>query len=196
MSQVKQAHPALAQADGRSLSKRARQAIAVLECANGLAQNHPEQLVVLISSSQPLLQQLVRLKKVNLCGLSETSLKNWGRTQQVPLPLVQGLARLQTDANDHPAVSQQPVMKAPPRSQPVAPRSQSLRSSRASSETSSETSSGASSRARASRARTSGAQVVSLGLALIAIAAAGLFLLKVTQPQRFEQIWQQLNLES
>ncbi|WP_346289977.1 PIN domain-containing protein [Sphaerothrix gracilis] len=172
VSTERQPHPALTQPDGQTLSKRARQAIAVLECAHALAQNHRDQLVVLVTSSQPLLQQLAKMQQPNLCGLTETALKNWGRTEQVPLPLLQGLARLQTEANNRPtSVNPRPSVATPQRrSPPAMTRPKSTR-------------------------RSSASQLVSLGLALIAIAAAGLFLLKVTQPQRFDQIWQRLNIE-
>ncbi|MFE4106991.1 PIN domain-containing protein [Almyronema epifaneia] len=174
VSSVRQAHAALEPATGQSLSKRARQAIAVLECANGLAQTHRDQLIVLISNSQPLLKQLSKLQQVNLCGLPEPVLKNWSRTDQVPLPLLQGLARLQTEANKRPARPSQPAPSvsplSPPRSPAVATRSRSPK-------------------------RSSGRRGLVLGLALVAVAVVGLWFLKLSQPQRFEQIWQRFNLE-
>jgi hypothetical protein len=77
-------HPALVPAPGQRESKRARLALAVAECAYGLARNSPSQLVVLISNDQALLQRLHAVQAPNLCGLPLAALLQWYRSSRRP----------------------------------------------------------------------------------------------------------------
>ncbi len=77
-------HATLKVAPGHALSKRARLALAVLQCAYGLALRYPDRLVVLVSHDPSVLQKVPPLEKPNLCGLPLTALLQWGRSQRRP----------------------------------------------------------------------------------------------------------------
>ncbi len=96
------AHPSLSPPAGQALSKQARLAVAIAECAYGFALEHPHSLVVVVSNSQPLLTKLQSLNTVNLCGLTSVALLQWCRTSARPFGVtrqlqVMGRSRLQQD---------------------------------------------------------------------------------------------------
>jgi hypothetical protein len=77
-------HPALMPLPGQRESKRARLALAVAECAYGLARNSPGRLVVLVSNDQALIQRLHGVGAANLCGLPFSVVLNWSRSSRRP----------------------------------------------------------------------------------------------------------------
>jgi hypothetical protein len=77
-------HPALVPSPGQRESKRARLALAVAECAYGLARNSPGRLVVLVSNDQALIQRLHGVGAANLCGLPFSVILNWSRSSRRP----------------------------------------------------------------------------------------------------------------
>jgi len=82
-------HPSLAPAQGQAQSKKARLNLAVVQCAYGLAQEMTNKLVVLVSNTQPLLQQIQALAVNNLCGITTTALLQWSRTSARPPAVTQ-----------------------------------------------------------------------------------------------------------
>lgn len=81
---TKAEHPLLKPAPGHTLSKRARLALEVLECAYGMALRYPDRLIVLIANDQPMLQQVINLQTRNLCGMPVPALLQWVRSQRRP----------------------------------------------------------------------------------------------------------------
>lgn len=84
-------HPSLQPSDGHNMSKRARLAQTVSECAYGFARNSPGRLVVLISNDQPLLKRVQSLGVANLCGVPVSATLVWSRSDRRPLAVAQHL---------------------------------------------------------------------------------------------------------
>jgi hypothetical protein len=96
-------HPALKVASGQAMTKRGRVSLAVARCAYGLAQNHPSNLVVLVSSDRALLQRLYDIQSSNLCGITGAALLQWCRSGQRPIAVSQKLQQMR--AGGKPAVA-------------------------------------------------------------------------------------------
>ena len=82
-------HPALMPTPGQRESKRARLALAVAECAYGLARLSDGQLIVLVANDPALVQRLHTVQAANLCGLPLTTLLNWSRSSRRPAVVTQ-----------------------------------------------------------------------------------------------------------
>ncbi|MBD2092898.1 hypothetical protein H6F67_23905 [Microcoleus sp. FACHB-1515] len=91
-------HPALRAASGQAMTKRSRVSLAVARCAYGLAQNHPANLVVLVSSDRALLQRLYDIQLPNLCGITGAALLQWCRSGQRPIAVSQKLQQMRSTA--------------------------------------------------------------------------------------------------
>jgi hypothetical protein len=89
-------HPALQPAEGHTVSKKARIALAVAQTAYGVACNRPDALVVLIGNDQALLQRVQMLKVPNLCGVPLAALVQWNRTLRRPPVVSQHLQQLRS----------------------------------------------------------------------------------------------------
>lgn len=77
-------HPALQAAASHTLSRKARLALTVLQCAYGVSKQRTDALVVLVANNQPLLQQLLALEATNLCGVPLPAFVQWTRTLRRP----------------------------------------------------------------------------------------------------------------
>ena len=84
VSSLKASHASLPSAKGEDLSKQARLTLAVAKCVYGVAETYPNDLVILISNQQPLINQVKSLTVPNLCGITVAALLQWSRTQQRP----------------------------------------------------------------------------------------------------------------
>ncbi|NJL22252.1 MAG: hypothetical protein HC895_17800 [Leptolyngbyaceae cyanobacterium SM1_3_5] len=91
-------HPALKVASGQAMTKRGRVSLAVARCAYGLAQNHANNLVVLVSSDRALLQRLYDIQLPNLCGITGAALLQWCRSGQRPIAVSQKLQQMRSTA--------------------------------------------------------------------------------------------------
>ena len=89
-------HPSLQPSDGQNMSKRARLAQAVSECAYGFARSSPGRLVVLISNDQPLLKRVQSLGVANLCGVPVSATLIWSRSDRKPLLVAQHLQAMRS----------------------------------------------------------------------------------------------------
>ncbi len=129
-------HPSLQPSDGQNMSKRARLAQAVSECAYGFARNSPGRLVVLISNDQPLLKRVQSLGVANLSGVPVSAMLIWSRSGRRPPIVAQHLQamrsntvtvsgmttprRLQTSSS-LPKVAPRPLREPQPKVRPVQP---------------------------------------------------------------------------
>ncbi|XWK85863.1 MAG: PIN domain-containing protein [Phormidium sp.] len=84
-------HRTLNPAAGQNLSKQARLVVSVAQCMYGFAQDNPDNLVVFVSNSQPILQRVPGLNTANLCGITTAALLQWVRTKQRPPAVTQQL---------------------------------------------------------------------------------------------------------
>lgn len=88
-------HTSLKPASGDAFSKKARLSLAVAQAAYGLSRNHPNSLVVLVTTEQPLLQKVQSLGNANLCGITAAALRQWCRTDRPPIVVSQQLQKMQ-----------------------------------------------------------------------------------------------------
>ncbi|MEG3863000.1 PIN domain-containing protein [Microcoleus sp. herbarium12] len=78
----------------KNQSKQAMLVVATAQCVYGLAQEHPDALVVFVSNSQPLLKRLASVGAANLCGITGAMLLNWARKAERPAAATQQLQNL------------------------------------------------------------------------------------------------------
>lgn len=78
----------------KNQSKQAMLVVATAQCVYGLAQEHPEALVIFVSNSQPLLKRLASVAAPNLCGITGAMLLNWARKGERPPAATQQLQSL------------------------------------------------------------------------------------------------------
>lgn len=78
----------------KNQSKQAMLVVATAQCVYGLAQEHPDALVVFVSNSQPLLKRLASVGAANLCGMTGAMLLNWARKGERPAVATQQLQSL------------------------------------------------------------------------------------------------------
>ena len=78
----------------KNQSKQAMLVVATAQCVYGLAQEHPEALVIFVSNSQPLLKRLASVGITNLCGITGAMLLNWARKGERPPAATQQLQTL------------------------------------------------------------------------------------------------------
>ncbi len=89
-------HPSLQPSDGQNMSKRARLAQAVSECAYGFARSSPGRLVVLVSNDQSMLKRIQSLGAANLCGVPMSATLIWSRSDRKPLSVAQHLQAMRS----------------------------------------------------------------------------------------------------
>jgi hypothetical protein len=182
---VQKSHPALKPASGQSVSKRARQALAVAQCAYGLSQERVGQLVVLVTNDQTLLERVQALGVPNLCGATAVALLQWGRTGRRPVAVTQALRAMETRAS---------AMATPPRqlsaTRTVTP-SRTIPSRQA---RQNDTPGTGRAHKPISMRPSSASQLTSSIVALAGLAIAGFFIWGLLQPASFNQVWQQLGL--
>ena len=89
-------HPSLQPSDGQNVSKRARLAQAVSECAYGFARSSPGRLVVLVSNDQPMLKRIQSLGVANLCGVPMSATLIWSRSDRRPQIVAQHLQAIRS----------------------------------------------------------------------------------------------------
>lgn len=182
-----QPHPALQAAQGQDLSKRARQAIAILELVYGLTQTAPNLGVVLVSNTPPLLQKLKGLGANNLCGIPYSRLKQWSLSGQRPDSIIQMLGDVQSSATARSTPRSPTAAQSPTHAQmrPVTRSRHSTASTPSRVRVNSPTK-----RSRQPLA----AQLISLTLVAITLGVAGLVAWKMLQPQQFDAFWQEHSL--
>ncbi|AFZ08539.1 hypothetical protein Osc7112_4216 [Oscillatoria nigro-viridis PCC 7112] len=78
----------------KNQSKPAMLVVATAQCVYGLAQEHPDALVIFVSNSQPLLKRLASVGATNLCGITGAMLLNWARKGERPPAATQQLQSL------------------------------------------------------------------------------------------------------
>ncbi|MEG3959312.1 PIN domain-containing protein [Microcoleus sp. herbarium2] len=78
----------------KNQGKQAMLVVATAQCVYGLAQEHPEALVIFVSNSQPLLKRLASVGTTNLCGITGAMLLNWARKGERPPAATQQLQSL------------------------------------------------------------------------------------------------------
>lgn len=78
----------------KNQSKPAMLVVATAQCVYGLAQEHPDALVVFVSNSQPLLKRIASVGSANLCGITGAMLLNWARKAERPAAATQQLQSL------------------------------------------------------------------------------------------------------
>ena len=87
-------HPALKPVAGQTLSYRARLGLEISRCAHGVAQAHPENLIVLVTNTPMAFQGLQAVQAVNLCVLPVKPVLVWSRTDRKPSLVAQQLLAL------------------------------------------------------------------------------------------------------
>ena len=199
-------HAALKPATGQTLSKRARQVLAIAECAYGVSQHFPEQLVVLVSDNQPLLKRMQSLKVLNLCGLTSLALKQWSLSGNRPEAVNQACLSLKTagirqktaDIEQKTADIKQKAVRSPASSNPIKRTSPTVKQSVSTRPKTRKPSPPPSRRATpnihtASRLYAL-SQLVSLVISLAGFVIVGFLVWRLVQPQKFEQFWRRHNL--
>jgi len=78
----------------KNQSAQAMLVVATAQCVYGLAQEHPDALVVFVSNSQPLLKRIASVGAANLCGITAAMLLNWARKGERPPAATQQLQNL------------------------------------------------------------------------------------------------------
>ena len=78
----------------KNQSKAAMLVVATAQCVYGLAQEHPDALVIFVSNSQPLLKRIASVGSANLCGITGAMLLNWARKAERPAAATQQLQSL------------------------------------------------------------------------------------------------------
>ncbi len=78
----------------KNQSKPAMLVVATAQCVYGLAQEHPDALVVFVSNSQPLLKRIASVGSANLCGITGAMMLNWARKAERPAAATQQLQSL------------------------------------------------------------------------------------------------------
>ncbi|MEG4804956.1 PIN domain-containing protein [Microcoleus sp. ARI1-B5] len=78
----------------KNQSAQAMLVVATAQCVYGLAQEHPDSLVVFVSNSQPLLKRIGSVGAANLCGITAAMLLNWARKGERPPAATQQLQSL------------------------------------------------------------------------------------------------------
>lgn len=189
------AHPALQSAAGKTLSKRARQVMLIAKCAYSLSQSHPDQLVVLVSDNQPLLQQIQALSVLNLCGVTGAALKQWSLLGKRPEAVSQACQNIQNikmrSARPSPArspasfakptTSASPVAKQAGIAEPKTRKPISPPSRRPTPDI------------RAASRFHAFSQGISLAISLAGFVIVGFLVWRLVQPQSFEQFWRRNN---
>lgn len=173
-------HRTLNPAAGQNLSKQARLVVSVAQCMYGFAQENPDNLVVFVSNSQPILQRIPALNTPNLCGITAAALLQWVRTKQRPPAVTQKLQTfsnhetLVTDSQpnieeENPLPANTPVMTGPASATqtPTRPRSSS---------------------------NNLVTKVVSTLISLLIFVVLGLTAWRFIQPESFNQFWRQTGL--
>ena len=168
-------HPSLTAAPGQAQSKKARLNLAVVKSAYGLAQEMTDKLVVLVSNSQPLLQQIQALAVNNICSITTTALLQWSRTSARPPAVTQQLQAVIGAGGAAPSAA------TPRRTQPA--RKPALR----------HTGGPASARKIPKTKKSSGLllQLIGGSLGLVGLVVASFILWRLVQPQSFDRFWQQ-----
>lgn len=193
LTEVSATHPSLTPAENQTLSKTARLAIAILESAYGLAQEQPEQLVVFVSNSQPLLQRVQALQVQNLCGITATALLQWCRTQQRPLVVTRQLQLLirsgippksipmPAKKTNQPVSSVSRATSSTPDKPPTPLRSQSV------------VPSSASRSAHNPMQKLFGGitQIIGVSFMIVVLLLAGMAVWRTTAPTSFDRFWKQ-----
>ncbi|MGA9380339.1 MAG: PIN domain-containing protein, partial [Phormidium sp.] len=174
-------HSTINPAAGQNLSKQARLVVSVAQCMYGFAQENPDNLVVFVSNSQPILQRVPGLNTPNLCGITTAALLQWVRTKQRPPAVTQKLQTFSNSPNSEENLPPQPVNQTPPKT------------------TSSTAMTGPASAAQTpAKSRPSSNNLVSkiIGtlVSLLIFALLGLTAWRFIQPQSFNQFWRQTGL--
>ncbi len=183
-------HPAIAPPGGASLSKQARLVVAVAQCAYGFALEQPNNLVVFVSNTQPILQRIPSLGTPNFCGITRAAFLQWVRTGERPPAVTAQQQTFSTvgaaTANGQAKIQNQAIAETPSQS----------------SLTAVSTMTGPASAARPAssdkKSRGTGALSRLIGglITLAVIAAVGLVAWRFIQPASFLRFWQQLGLPS
>ncbi|MEZ2238755.1 PIN domain-containing protein [Microcoleus sp.] len=78
----------------KNQSTQAMLVVATAQCVYGLAQEHPDALVVFVSNTQPLLKRIASVGSTNLCGITGAMMLNWARKGERPAAATQQLQSL------------------------------------------------------------------------------------------------------
>lgn len=102
ITKAKSTHSLLMPAAESHNSKQARLVVAVAQCAFGLSQEQPDNLVVFVTNNQPLLQRIQALNVKNLCAITSTNLLQWCRTGVRSLIITQKLHEMMKVSTEMP----------------------------------------------------------------------------------------------
>ncbi|MGF1513608.1 MAG: PIN domain-containing protein [Elainellaceae cyanobacterium] len=91
ITEVSGHHPLLKSSTGHALTRRVRVALSVARCAYGMAQQHPQSLVILVASDRSIVQRIDEVQTANLTAISNTALLQWSRSGQRPAAVNQKL---------------------------------------------------------------------------------------------------------
>jgi hypothetical protein len=205
VSAVQQAHPALQPKAGQALSKRARLVLMLSQCAYGLAQQHPNELIIVVSQAQSLITRLQRLKVQNLCAIPSPALRQWVRFGELPEAVTMAQTRLAQRGVISPLASAPSDSSASIPSLPIHPSrpaasqhppvwTDAHRSSLTGARSRLSVSQPPAQRDRSFRSPYPSAltQVRHLVLASLALIFVAGLILKLVEPEKFEQLWQWL----
>jgi len=200
-------HPGLMPLLGQEMSRQARMKLAIAQCAYGLAEEQLEKLIVLVSDSPAMRQRCFSLNVRNLCAITSVELRQWSRSHQRPLAVVQRLQMMIRAESE----LLQPLASPKSRSaiahsaahgasHPHAPAGQGASRSGSSAVASRTHPSPTRSRVRVSEVKSmqpdSLSQIVSLLLSLLGLAVAVGVGWRMLSPASFQEFWQRSPAQS
>lgn len=172
-------HQALVPERGLTMSSKSRLNLALAQCAYGLAELHPTNLIVLVTDDQPQVQRISQLGIPNLCVTTSRALRQWARTKQPPLAIAKVIADLK------PTHSTNNRNQESTRTPPVSGRHALSR------QFSGQTSHKPIKQSyRLMRAQSAISGLIGLAVTVIVLLLAW----RIVQPQQFHQVWQKTGL--
>jgi hypothetical protein len=94
VTRTTKSHSELTPTPGHNLSRKARMAYTVAQCAYGMAEANPDAVVILVTEDQALIRRIGAIGIERLGGTTGIAVREWTKNNQVPSSLEKMFARL------------------------------------------------------------------------------------------------------
>lgn len=94
VTRTTKSHSDLVPAPGHNLSRKARLAFTVAQCAYGMAELNPDAVVILVTEDQALIRRISAIGLEKLGGTTGIAVREWTKNNQVPSSLEKMFVRL------------------------------------------------------------------------------------------------------
>ncbi|MCA1904112.1 MAG: hypothetical protein CV045_05565 [Cyanobacteria bacterium M5B4] len=94
VTRTTKSHSDLVPTPGHNLSRKARLAYSVAQCAYGMAELNPDAVVILVTEDQALIRRISAIGLEKLGGTTGIAVREWTKNNQVPSSLEKMFARL------------------------------------------------------------------------------------------------------